>query len=99
MRYIVQRCFKSSIPLMLCAVLTLGGAAAQSPKGVSLPKPASPVVPDYDAVRYLEQATFGPNRPLINRVQTTGIKDVLQDEFAVPMSLYPDLPVFPADSS
>lgn len=99
MRHIVQRCFKSSIPLTLCAVLTLGGAAAQSPKGGSLPKPASPVVPDYDAVRYLEQATFGPNRPLINRVQTTGIKDVLQDEFAVPMSLYPDLPVFPADSS
>jgi hypothetical protein len=32
-------------------------------------------------------------------VQSAGIKDVLQDEFSVPMSLYPDLPVFPSVSA
>jgi uncharacterized protein (DUF1800 family) len=73
--------------------------AGQSPTKGPAPKPAAPLVTESDAVRFLEQATFGPNSPLINRVQSAGIKDVLQDEFSVPMSLYPDLPVFPSDSA
>ena len=99
MRRIVQCCFKRALPLMLCAAITLGGVAAQSPIAGSPPKPAAALVSANDAVRYLEQSTFGPSRQLINRVQSAGIKDVLQDEFSVPISYYQTLPVFPSDSS
>ena len=99
MRRIVQCCFKRALPLMLCAAITLGGVAAQSPIAGSPPKPAAALVSANEAVRYLEQSTFGPSRQLINRVQSAGIKDVLQDEFSVPISYYQTLPVFPSDSS
>ena len=97
MRQIVQFCLTRALPLTLCGALTLGGAAGQS-KG-SGPAPASPLITQSDASRYLEQATFGPNSQLINRIQSIGIKEALQEEFLAPMSLYPDLPVFPSDSS
>ncbi len=99
MRNIVQSCFKRVLPPALCAVLLIGGVAAQSPTKGPIPKPASPLITETDAVRFLEQSTFGPTSPLINRVQSSGIKGALQDELTIPMSLYPDLPAFPADSS
>ena len=99
MNQFVQCCCKRALPLTLCLALLISGVAGQSPTKGPAPGPAAPLVSESDAVRFLEQATFGPNSPLINRVQSAGIKDVLQDEFTVPMSLYPDLPVFPSDSA
>ncbi len=97
MRHTIQSWFKRVLPTTLCVVLALSGAAAQSPKA---PKPGAPLgISESDAVRYLEQSTFGPNSPLIGRVQSMGINDVLQEEFVAPVSAYPDLPVFPSDSS
>jgi uncharacterized protein (DUF1800 family) len=52
-----------------------------------------------DAVRFLEQATFGPTPAHILRVQNSGFKDFLEQEFNARMSLYPALPVFPTDSA
>ncbi|HLF82916.1 MAG TPA: DUF1800 domain-containing protein [Blastocatellia bacterium] len=98
MRHIVQF-FKRALPPALCAALLISGVAAQSPTKSPVPMPVAPLVTESDAVRFLEQATFGPNSQLINRVRSAGIGDVLQGEFSVPMSLYPDLPAFPSDSS
>lgn len=98
MIHIIQ-CCKRALPLTLCAVLLISGVAAQSPTKGPVPKPAAPVVLASDAVRFLEQATFGPNSQLIDRVQSIGLNDALQNEFSVPMSTYPDLPPFPPDSA
>ena len=98
MTQIFGRCLKHALPLTLCAALTFSGVAAQS-KTSPPSNPASVLVTQSDAARYLEQSTYGPNSQLINRVQSNGIKEVIAEEFSTPMSLYPDLPVFPPDSN
>jgi len=98
MRHTVQRFFNRALPIALCSMLIIGAVAAQSPlKGI--PTPSAPIVSESDAVRFLEQATFGPTTQLIERVRSIGINDVLQNEFTVPISTYPDLTPFPSDSS
>jgi uncharacterized protein (DUF1800 family) len=48
-----------------------------------------------DTIRFLEQATFGPNSDLIAHVQGIGFSGFLQEQFALPASSYPDLPLQP----
>ena len=48
-----------------------------------------------DAARFLEQATFGPNASLIAHVQAIGFSAFLDEQFALPASSYPTLPLQP----
>jgi hypothetical protein len=48
-----------------------------------------------DAVRFLEQATFGPTSELVERVRTIGFPVFLDEQFQAPMSSYPTLPLYP----
>jgi hypothetical protein len=48
-----------------------------------------------DTVRFLEQATFGPNDSLIAHVQAIGFEAFLEEQFALPASSYPNLPLQP----
>lgn len=89
--------FRHVLLLTLCAILTMNGAASSLLSPVAAP-PAV-LVPDNDAVRFLEQATFGPTPSLINRVQSIGIKSYLEEEFNARMSFYQEQPPFPSDSS
>ena len=93
----VYPCFKRLLMLGLSAVLI---AASFSPLSASAaPRPPQQQVPTADAVRFLEQATFGPTPALIARVQNSGFKDFLEQEFSARVSLYNNLPVFPDDSA
>ena len=48
-----------------------------------------------DTVRFLDQATFGPNASLVAHVQSIGFEAFLQEQFALPASSYPNLPLQP----
>jgi uncharacterized protein (DUF1800 family) len=48
-----------------------------------------------DAVRFLEQATFGPTTPLIAVVQQVGFEAFLNEQLAAPMTDYPELGFWP----
>jgi uncharacterized protein (DUF1800 family) len=48
-----------------------------------------------DAARFLEQATFGPNASLIAHVQAIGFSAFLDEQFGLPVSSYPTLPLQP----
>ncbi|MBV9506332.1 MAG: DUF1800 domain-containing protein [Acidobacteriia bacterium] len=48
-----------------------------------------------DTVRFLEQATFGPNSNLITQVQSLGFSAFLDQQIALPVSGYPPLPLQP----
>jgi len=48
-----------------------------------------------DAVRFLEQATFGPTRDLIAHVRDIGFAAFLDEQFDAPASSYPTLPLYP----
>ncbi len=41
-------------------------------------------------VRFLEQSTFGPTPNLVSQVELTGFTPFLNDQFAAPISTYPD---------
>lgn len=45
-----------------------------------------------DAVRFLEQATWGPTPELIEHVKQVGFEAFLEEQFNAPMSSYPTLP-------
>ncbi|MCI0463286.1 MAG: DUF1800 family protein, partial [Gemmataceae bacterium] len=51
-----------------------------------------------DTVRFLQQATFGPNKVLVQRVQATGFENFLNEQFAAAPSSYPTLPLVHNDS-
>jgi uncharacterized protein (DUF1800 family) len=48
-----------------------------------------------EAARFLEQATFGPNATLIAHVQQVGFQGFLNEQFALPATSYPNLPLQP----
>jgi len=48
-----------------------------------------------ETVRFLEEATFGPNPSLIAHVQSVGFSAFLDEQFALPASSYPNLPLQP----
>jgi hypothetical protein len=49
-----------------------------------------------DIIRFLQQATWGPTRTLVEHVQGIGIKAYLEEQFEAPMSSYPTLPLYPS---
>jgi uncharacterized protein (DUF1800 family) len=49
-----------------------------------------------DAIRLLEQATFGPTPALADHVAQVGIEAFLDEQFSAPMSGYPALPLYPS---
>ncbi|HTG17910.1 MAG TPA: DUF1800 domain-containing protein [Blastocatellia bacterium] len=61
--------------------------------------PASAQTSSTDAVRFLEQASFGPNAALIERMQNWSFNDYLKAQFGARISTYPSLPPFDSDSS
>ena len=93
-----------------------GGGPADDPGAVATPAPLvpppddTPLVPDAftgpasdaDAVRFLEQATWGPTAADIAHVKQIGFRAYLDEQFAAPVtnvargSNYPDL-AFPLD--
>src|SRR5919198_117249 len=48
-----------------------------------------------DTVRFLEQSTFGPTAELVAHVQDIGFEAFLNEQFAAPMSDYPELEFWP----
>jgi hypothetical protein len=56
---------------------------------------ASPPDED-DAVRFLEQATWGPNDALLAHIRSVGFEKFLDEQIAAPATRYPDLPPYPA---
>jgi len=87
--------------VVLCATLLTGGVAGQVHSDLTPPAAAPSAVSPAtaDAVRFLEQATFGPTPGLINRVLAAGYDSYLKEEFSARTTYFPDLPVFPSDSS
>ncbi len=49
-----------------------------------------------DAVRLLEQSTFGPTDALVAHVQTVGVQSFLDEQFAAPATPYPAIKYVPA---
>lgn len=49
-----------------------------------------------DALRLLEQATFGPNEALLAHARTLGAAAFLNEQFAAPASTYPNFPYYPS---
>ena len=71
-------------------------AASSILEGVVMCSPLSSAQKAADAVRLLEQATFGPNGDLIAHVLAVGTQAFLDEQFAAPASAYPALPYVPA---
>jgi uncharacterized protein (DUF1800 family) len=65
-------------------------------EGVVMCSPLSSAQKQADAVRLLEQATFGPNDALLAHVLDVGSQAFLDEQFAAPASVYPALPYVPA---
>src|SRR5262245_25276215 len=74
--------------LTVCVILMASGA----------PRVAAQNGPIYygDAVRFLEQATFGPTTDLVEYVQKIGYEAFLEEQFNLPMSDYPELAPWPS---
>ena len=71
-------------------------AASSILEGVVMCSPLSSAQKAADAVRLLEQATFGPNDDLVAHVLAVGSQAFLDEQFAAPASAYPALPYVPA---
>ncbi len=69
-----------------------GTSLSLSPKSVSC---SSTVITQADAVRFLEQSTFGPTPELVAHVQSVGFEAFLEEQFNAPASSYPTLPLYP----
>lgn len=94
-----------------------GGGPADDPGSIPTPAPATPpaadapLVPDAytgpasdaDAVRFLEQAAWGPNAADLAHVKAVGFRAYLNEQFSAPVanpakqSNYPDLQFVPDD--
>lgn len=96
-----------------------GGGPADDPGAVATPAPETPppadapLVPDSftgtpsdaDAVRFLEQTTWGPTAADLAHVKAVGFRAYLNEQFSAPVtnmadqSNYPDLPFAPEDGT
>jgi hypothetical protein len=93
------------------AIGHLGGGPADDQGSVPTPAPATPPAPralltpnpftgpatSADAVRFLEQATWGPTNAELARVRAMGFRAYLDDQFAAPVSSYPTMTLMPVD--
>lgn len=90
-----------------------GGGPPDDPGSAPAPAPATPPVAtptptpnqyntaatSADTVRFLEQATWGPNASEVARVQAMGFRAYLNEQFNAPLSSYPNLPLYPTDQA
>jgi uncharacterized protein (DUF1800 family) len=65
-------------------------------EGVVMCSPLSSAQVQADAVRLLEQSTFGPNDTALAHVQSIGTQAFLNEQFALPASQFPTLKYVPA---
>jgi uncharacterized protein (DUF1800 family) len=65
-------------------------------EGVVMCAPLSSTQIRSDAVRLLEQASFGPNQTLIDHVTAVGVQGFLNEQFALPGTQYPAFEYVPA---
>jgi len=86
--------YRGRAPQMLLCVavswMTACAALAQSTVPVATP------LTQADAVRLLEQSTFGPNQALIDHTMAVGLLGFLNEQFTSPPSQYPPLKYVPA---
>jgi uncharacterized protein (DUF1800 family) len=80
-----SRAVGSSLLLLVFSAATAAPGFAQS-------------ISQMDAVRLLEQATFGPTESLIAHVQAAGPAEFLAEQFAARISKYPSLPEQPVSA-
>lgn len=71
-------------------------AASSILEGIVMCSPLSSAQKQADAVRLLEQSTFGPNDALVAHALAVGTQAFLDEQFAAPASTYPALPYVPA---
>ncbi len=76
-----------------------GAALAEHPAQGTPPPPGqgriTPLQSEADAVRLLEQATWGPNEALVAHVRTVGAAKFLDEQFALPPTKYTAFPPVP----
>lgn len=91
---------KRLLTLLVCAAAIVcnlpAGLKAQSIK----PRPVRPPrMTNGQAIRLLEQATFGPTLASMDQVKSLGAENWINQQFSAPISSYPNLTPFPSDSS
>lgn len=68
-----------------------GSAASVDAVSVMVGTSSGPsIMPFNVAARFLDQAAFGPDAPTVAHVQTVGLDGYLNEQFAAPISPYPD---------
>ena len=82
------------LPLVLNRILLARAICAVTALMLTATAPAQ-TPSTADTVRFLDQATFGPNASLVAHVQSIGFEAFLQEQFALPASSYPNLPLQP----
>ena len=70
-----------------------GSDLAHTPRSITCDPPVN--VSHADAVRFLEQATFGPTSGMIAHVRAVGFDAFLEEQFNAAASSYPTLPLYP----
>jgi len=95
-----MRTIRTSPPAMkrtlLAAALLLALVVAGAPGTSVAAKPPTPAEVEADAVRLLEQATWGPNEALVAHVKSVGAAKFLDEQFATPQTKYTAFPPMPA---
>ena len=76
-------------------------AVPPEPQPVPTPNPYTGPASQPDAVRFLEQATWGPTNAEVARVRQIGFRAWLDEQFNAPATGYPNsmLPLVPGDSA
>ena len=87
-----RRC-TARVALGACLSLVVLGLPA-TPRAQQTGPPGTSYSPD--VVRFLDQATFGPTRELVEYVQQVGVPAYLAEQLVAQMKPYPDLPPMPA---
>jgi hypothetical protein len=82
---------------LYCPTLTVTRAAMAAflVRGFGLTDPGAPGGSLANVNRFLYQATWGPTTALEQHVQNIGISAYLDEQFAAPISGYPELPLMP----
>jgi len=84
-----------AIALTALALLALGVATAPGTSFAA--KRPTPALLEADAVRLLEQATWGPNDVLVAHVMSVGAAQFLDEQFAMPQTRYTAFAPMPAN--
>ncbi|MET0442674.1 MAG: DUF1800 domain-containing protein [Casimicrobiaceae bacterium] len=82
----------AAIACALLLALVVGGA----PRYVAAAAEPPPGQPEADAVRLLEQATWGPNEALVAHVRKIGVEKFVDEQFAAPQTKYTAFAPYPA---